>query len=47
MKRKDFAQRMGVQPSVVTRWLSGNCNFEIVTIFKIEVVLGIQLIIVL
>lgn len=46
MKRKDFAQRMGVQPSVVTRWLSGKCNFEIMTIFRIEAVLEINLIIV-
>lgn len=31
-----FAQVMGVQPSVITRWLSGMHNFTIDTLYDIE-----------
>jgi transcriptional regulator with XRE-family HTH domain len=34
--RSSFAQVMDVQPSVVTRWLSGSHNFTMDTLFDIE-----------
>lgn len=40
----DFAWIMGVQPSIVTRWLSGTHNFTIETLLKIEEKLKIELI---
>lgn len=42
--RQQFAGIMGVQPSIITRWLSGNHNFTVETLFEIEDHLGIQLI---
>lgn len=42
--RQQFASLMSVQPSVVTKWLSGNHNFTVETLFEIEYKLGIQLI---
>ncbi len=42
--KKDFAEMMGVSPSVVTRWLSGNANLELRTICKMEAVLDCQII---
>jgi transcriptional regulator with XRE-family HTH domain len=42
--RQQFAGIMGVQPSIITRWLSGNHNFTVETLFEIEDQLGIQLI---
>ena len=41
---KEFAQMMDVQPSSVTKWLKGNHNFTVKTIWDIEWVLGIRLI---
>lgn len=46
LKQKQFAAKMGVQQSVVTRWLKGDHNFTIETLFKIEQVLGIEIILV-
>lgn len=42
--RQQFAAIMGVQPSIVTRWLSGNHNFTVETLFEIEENLDVQLI---
>lgn len=42
--RIDFAHLMAVQPSIITRWLSGHHNFTIATLFKIEVALETQII---
>lgn len=42
--RQQFANVMGVQPSIVTRWLSGNHNFTVETLFDIEEELGVQLV---
>lgn len=39
-----FASVMKVQPSVVTKWLSGTHNFTIDTLFEVERVLDITLI---
>lgn len=39
-----FAKLMGVQPSVISKWLSAEHNFTIDTLFKIEKVLEIQII---
>ncbi|MES2479070.1 MAG: helix-turn-helix transcriptional regulator [Bacteroidota bacterium] len=41
--RQQFAHLMGVSPSIITRWLSGNHNFTVETLFQIEEQLGIQL----
>ena len=36
LTKKEFAKAMDVQPSIVTRWLSGKHNFTVETIFDIE-----------
>jgi DNA-binding transcriptional regulator YiaG len=41
--RQEFADLMAVQPSTITRWLSGEHNFEIKTLFEIEKQLNIKL----
>lgn len=43
LQRQEFADLMGVQPSTVTKWLSGEHNFEINTLFEIEKQLNISL----
>lgn len=43
LQRQEFADLMGVQPSTITRWLSGDHNFEINTLFEIEKQLNIKL----
>lgn len=40
----EFASVMKVQPSVITKWLSGTHNFTIDTLFEIESALDITLI---
>lgn len=42
--RQQFAGIMGVQPSIITRWLSGGHNFTVETLFEIEEQLDVQLI---
>lgn len=44
LTRQSFALKMEVQPSIVTRWLSGSHNFTLATLFDIEDKLGIKLI---
>lgn len=44
LKRKDFAVLMSVQPSVVTRWLTGFHNFSLETLLEIEEKLQCRLI---
>lgn len=36
LTRQKFASLMDVQPSIITRWLSGTHNFTLSTIFSIE-----------
>jgi len=43
VNRKQFAGLMNVQPSVVTRWLSGKHNFQMFTLFEIERILNMEL----
>lgn len=43
LTRKEFAEQMGTVPSSITKWLSGQHNFEINTLFEIERVLGFTL----
>lgn len=43
LQRQQFAELMKVQPSSVTKWLSGEHNFEIHTLFEIEKQLNINL----
>lgn len=43
-ERIEFAERMGVAPSVVTRWLSGENNFTLRTIWRMQIVLETQII---
>ena len=38
-----FAERLNISPSLVTKWLSGQHNFTVETLVKIERVLGIEL----
>lgn len=42
--RKQLADTLGKNPSVITKWLSGKHNFTIDTIWEIESVLPIKLI---
>lgn len=44
LTRKQFAIMMNVQPSIITRWLKGNHNFTINTLYSIEESIGIKLI---
>lgn len=44
MKKKDLAEKMGVEPSYVVRFLKGKENFSLGTIAKIEEALGVDLI---
>ena len=43
--KKEFAQQMGKKPPEISRWLSGCHNFTTDTLWKIEDVLGIRLIV--
>jgi hypothetical protein len=43
LSRQQFAYMMQVQPSSVTKWLSGKHNFTLQTIYEIERVLGLPL----
>jgi ribosome-binding protein aMBF1 (putative translation factor) len=42
--QKQLADGMGKRPSEVTKWLSGNHNFTLESIFQIEKHLGVTLI---
>lgn len=44
LSRQRFASLMAVQPSIVTRWLSGSHNFTVATLFDIEDKLGFSLV---
>lgn len=44
ISRQEFAQRLGKQRSVVTKWLSGTHNFTAETLVEIESALAIRLI---
>ena len=41
MSKSAFAESLNVTPSLVTKWLSGQHNFTVDTLVKIEQVLGI------
>ena len=41
--RQHFAHAMSVQPSIITRWLTGRHNFTVETLYDIENVLGVRL----
>jgi transcriptional regulator with XRE-family HTH domain len=43
ISKKQFAQMLGQQPSVITKWLSGTHNFTADTLADIQRVLGISL----
>lgn len=42
-KKGDFAEAVGVQNGLVSRWLSGSHNFTVDTLVEIEHILDIQL----
>lgn len=44
LSRQDFAKLMDVQPSIITRWLSGKHNFTVATIYDIERKLNFRII---
>ena len=46
ISKKQFADLMGRQPSVITKWLSGGHNFTVDTLTDIQRVLGIKLLVV-
>lgn len=39
-----FAKMLGVDPSVVTRYLSGKHNFQLRTLVKVQEILGIEIV---
>ena len=43
LMKKDLAEKMKVQNSIVTKWVSGNHNFTLQTIEKIEQALNCKL----
>ena len=43
MRKKDIAQKLGVHPSQVTRWLSGPANWEVDTISDLLFAVGADL----
>jgi transcriptional regulator with XRE-family HTH domain len=43
LKKSEFAEILGKQPSEISKWLSGTHNFNIETLMDIELVLSIQL----
>lgn len=43
LTRQSFANLMQVQPSIITRWLSGKHNFTVETLFEIEECLKLKL----
>ena len=43
-KQKDLAEKMGVTPQQVSKWVKGNENFTLETLGKLSDVLGIELI---
>lgn len=43
LKKSEFAEILGKQPSEISKWLSGTHNFTIETLMDIERVLSIQL----
>lgn len=40
----EFAKKMGKQPSVISKWLSGTHNFTTETLWEIEEVIGVKII---
>lgn len=45
ISNRAFAERLNISPSLVTKWLSGQHNFTVDTLVKIERILGIELLI--
>jgi len=43
LSKKEFAQKMGKSPTVITEWLSGQRNFTCDTLTDISLALGINL----
>lgn len=43
ISKRAFAERLNISPSLVTKWLSGQHNFTVETLVKIERILGIEL----
>lgn len=43
ISNRAFAERLTISPSLVTKWLSGQHNFTVDTLVKIERILGIEL----
>lgn len=43
LKKSEFAEILGKQPSEISKWLSGTHNFTIDTLMEIERVLSVQL----
>lgn len=43
LKKSEFAEKLGKQPSEISKWLSGTHNFTIETLMDIEQILSIQL----
>ncbi len=43
-KQKELAEKMGVTPQQVNKWVKGNENFTLETIAKLSQILGVELI---
>lgn len=44
LRKKDLAEKLGKRPSEITKWLSGDHNFTLSTLFELEEALDMQLI---
>lgn len=44
MTRVQLAEKLGITPANITRYLNGKCNFELLTLVEMEHVLGINII---
>ncbi|MEG2366180.1 MAG: helix-turn-helix transcriptional regulator [Alistipes sp.] len=43
LSKKQFAEKLGKQPSEITKWLSGTHNFTSDTLSDISIVLGVEI----
>ena len=43
-KQKDLAEKIGVRPQQVNKWVKGNENFTLETLGKLSEILGVELI---
>ncbi|MFH1321486.1 MAG: helix-turn-helix transcriptional regulator [Bacteroidota bacterium] len=43
-QKQEFAEKLGKNPSEISKWLSGNHNFTISTISKLEEIMNVEIV---